>query len=123
MSFHHIRGNPPLNFFAALRAGSGSLKARLPKLEDMVSGRNCARGRSPVYSSRSCDKRDAAKRSTARNDSSQLDYETQVAYVECMLWYMISMERRRLNSENPPDDSGGESFLPLDLFIEGLFNL
>ena len=123
MSFHHIRGNPPLNFFAALRAGAGSLKARLPKLEDMVSGRNYARGRSPIHSSRGCDKRAAAKRSTVRNDSSQLDYETQVAYVECMLWYMISMERRRLNSENPPDDSGGESFLPLDLFIEGLFNL
>lgn len=123
MSFHHIRGNPPLNFFAALRAGAGSLKARLPKLEDMASGWNCARGRSPVHSSHGCDKRDAVKKSAARNGSNQLDYETQVAYVECILWYMISMERRRLNSEKPPDDSGGESFLPLDLFIEGLFNL
>ena len=80
MSFHYVRGNPPLNFFAALRAGAGSLKARLPKLEDMVSCRNCARGRSPVHSSRGCDKRDAVKKSAARNGSNQLDYETQVAY-------------------------------------------
>lgn len=123
MSFHHVRGNSPLNFFAALRVGAGSLKAKMPKLEDMVSGRNCVRRRSPVHSSRSCDKRDAAKKSTARNGSSQLDYETQVAYVECILWYMLSMERRRLNSKKPPDDSGEESFLPLDLFIERLFNL
>ena len=46
MSFHHVGGNPPLNFFAALRAGAGSLRGRIHRkipFWAISSGESCAK--------------------------------------------------------------------------------